>query len=152
MMRGFARCLALAGAVLVASCGSSASGALTVHYARVDLLDGAGVVTQSINVVTDGAIGPSVPLPLNVTQRFRVTWMTDDSLPDASAANPSLTMRFGIPLAPYGLTFVQSPTARYEGTLLGATVQASPVFVPLQLYDNAQGNTVFSTIVHFTVQ
>lgn len=152
-MRPAIRLLAMAGALVVAAaCGSSHTGSLTVHYARVELLDNAGVVTQAVDLVSDGAVGPSVVLTRNVTQRFRVTWLGDDSLPDPSAADPSLVMKFGISLAPYGLTFVQSPTARYEGTILGATLQPSPVFVPLELYDNSKGNTVFSIMAHFTVQ
>ena len=152
-MRWLARGIAL-GALALASCSSSSNvDRLTVAFARVDLLDNAGNVTLSVNLVAEGDVGPSVPLVQNVPQRIRVTWFSADSTPDPSAADPSLVMKFGIPLAPYGLSFTQSPASRYQGTMTGTMVHNPlPVFVPLQLYDNASARVVFSIQAHFTVQ
>lgn len=150
-MRGVMIALAL-GVAMLAGCSSNTNGSgLQVSYARVDLLDGAGAVTQSVTLVTDGNVGPSIPLTLSVPQRLRVTWLTADSVPDPGAADPSLAMRLAIPNASYGLTFVQSPSLRYEGSITSTKLYASPVFIPLQLFDNSRNAVVFSIQAHFVV-
>ncbi len=151
-MRPLARMTVVVAMALSGCSGSSGPVRSSVLYARVELVDNAGAVSQSVDLVSDGDAGPSVPITRNVPQRIRVTWFAADSTPDASAADPSLSMRFGIPLTPYGLSFVQSPAARYEGTMTGTVLQPSPVFVPLQLFDNRTQNVVFSIMAHFTVQ
>lgn len=140
------------GVAVLAGCSSNTNGSgLLVSYARVDLIDGTGTVTQSVDLVANGSVGPSIPLTLNVPQRLRVTWLTADSVPDPGAADPSLVMKLAIPNASYGLTFVQNPLSRYEGTITSSMLYASPVFIPLQLFDNSRNAVVFTIMAHFVV-
>ena len=152
MHRGLATlAVALAVGVGVACSSNTSTSGVTVSYARVELLDGAGAIMSGVNIVTDGPVGSPVIIVRNVPTRLRVTWFAADSNPDPAAADPSFQAQFAIPPG-FGLSFAPSAAARYEGTITGTTLQPSLVFVPLHLFDARRSVSVFSALVPFLVQ
>lgn len=142
----FAR-LALAGATVVtlAACGHDHED-ITVASARVEVLNTAGAVIQTVTVTPNNVTGGPLQLTRNVATTVRVTWLDGSGASDPANNDSDFQVRFNPPSGA-GLTFTLSSGSRTSGVMTGSTVQATAVQVGLQLYHTGENHSDFDAQV-----
>jgi hypothetical protein len=139
--------------LLLASACSNTKGHtnIAVASARIEVVDGAGHVTQSVPVLVNNTNPVAITLNRNTPATLRVVWLNADGMPEPGAADAALTARFNIPPG-YGLSYVPSNTEHYGGSLSGSIAGPEMIFVPFDLYHTTQNHAHFATLVPILVQ
>ncbi len=140
-------------ALLVSSCSSSSNRHvdLGVASARIEVVDGTGNVTQTVNVLVENDQPSALMITRNVAVTIRVAWLDATGMPVPGASDPSLQFRLRVPTG-FGLSYAPSATNRFSGTLSGSTAGPEAIFVPMELFDAAENHVQFASLIPILVQ
>lgn len=143
------RSAAVAVIATLAACGHDHED-VTVTSARLEVLNAGGAVVQTVTVTPNNVTGGPLALTLSANTTVRVTWLNASGAADPANTDSDFEVRFNPPSGS-GLTWALASGSRTQGTMRGATAQAS-VNVGLSLFHTQENHSDFDASVPVRVQ